>query len=79
MMTDIEDLESKLLKMYSHRGDSLPTQYVNPDGPDAVAAIQALQAELKRRDANETRNCLNWGPCSRHDGRMAEEMTNNAN
>lgn len=30
----------------------------------------AARAELTRRDANETRNCLNWGPCSRHDGRM---------
>jgi hypothetical protein len=45
-MTDIEDLESKLLKMYSHRGDGILTQYTNPDGPAAVATIQSLQAEV---------------------------------
>jgi hypothetical protein len=79
MMADIEYLESKLLEMYSHRGDGILTQYVIPVGPDAFALITSLraevailEAELKRRDANETRNCLNWGPCSRHDGRMAE-------
>ncbi len=38
----------------------------------AAEAIKILRAEMERRDRNETRNCLNWGPCSRHDGRMAE-------
>jgi hypothetical protein len=35
-----------------------------------AAEIEALQAELDRRDVNETRNCINYGPCSRFDGRM---------
>ncbi len=39
---------------------------------DAAAAITTLQAELERRDRNETRNCINWGPCSWHDGVMTE-------
>ena len=33
--------------------------------------IQKLEADIARRDANEARNCLNWGPCSQHNGRMA--------
>ena len=36
------------------------------------AEIASLKAEMERRDSNENRNCLNWGPCSRHDGRMAD-------
>ena len=32
-----------------------------------------LLAEIKRRDANETRNCINWGPCSKNDGDMGEK------
>lgn len=35
--------------------------------------IAKLKAELARRDRNEIRNCINWGPCSEHDGRMAKE------
>jgi hypothetical protein len=60
--------------------------YRNPEGPQAADTITALQAELAearaeverlreemaRRDANENRNCINWGPCSRHDKRMAD-------
>lgn len=34
------------------------------------AMVEDLRAELARRDRNENRNCLNWGPCSRHDGPM---------
>lgn len=34
--------------------------------------IVELEAEQARRDANELRNCVNWGPCSRNDGRMSE-------
>jgi hypothetical protein len=41
----LADTIERLLTMYSHRGDGLPTQYINPDGPDAVATIQYLQAE----------------------------------
>jgi hypothetical protein len=32
-----------------------------------------LRAEMERRDANETRNCLNWGPCSRHEANMSDK------
>lgn len=32
-----------------------------------------LLAEITRRDANETRNCINWGPCSMNDGDMGEK------
>lgn len=39
---------------------------------ELVDRIVELEAEMARRDANEIRNCLNWGPCSRHDGRMSE-------
>lgn len=38
----------------------------------APAEVARLTAEMQRRDDNENRNCLNWGPCSRHDGRMSE-------
>lgn len=38
----------------------------------ASEAIKPLRAVLERWDRNENRNCLNWGPCSRHDERMAD-------
>ncbi len=40
--------------------------------PALLSELEQLRSELERRDRNEVRNCLNWGPCSRHDGRMAE-------
>lgn len=46
-----EQLCERLLAMYSHRGDGVPTQYVNPDGPDAAARIEALNAENARLKA----------------------------
>ena len=66
-------LKQRLLAMYSHRGDGLPTQYVNPDGPAAVAEIERLEAEIARRSENERRNCLNWAPCSGMNTRTKEE------
>lgn len=48
------------------------TPLVNPDGPEAADRIEQLEAELARRDRNEIRNCLNWGPCSEHDGYMGD-------
>jgi hypothetical protein len=42
------DLIARLLSMHSHRGDGLPTQHVNPDGPAAVAEIERLNAEIER-------------------------------
>ena len=48
MMSDAPGtLEERLLAMYSHRGDGLPTQYVNPDGPDAVEKIASLRARVE--------------------------------
>lgn len=46
-MTEADDLIEKLLAMYSHRCDGLPTQYVNPDGPDAAARIATQQEALR--------------------------------
>lgn len=39
---------------------------------DAALSLEMLEREMARRDANETRNCINWGPCSRNDHRMSE-------
>lgn len=41
------DLVARLVTMYSHRGDGLPTQYINPDGPEAAERIAELEAELE--------------------------------
>lgn len=43
----MSDIVERLLTMYSHRGDGLPTQYVNPDGPEAADTIIALRAEVE--------------------------------
>ena len=40
------DIVERLTAMYSHRGDGLPTQYVNPDGLEAAAEITRLRAQL---------------------------------
>ena len=45
-MTD--DLIARLRSMYSHRGDGIPTQYVNPDGPEAADEIERLNATLEK-------------------------------
>lgn len=47
MDQDIAGLCVRLGAMYSHRSDGIPTQFVNPDGKDAVAAIEKLNAALK--------------------------------
>jgi len=44
----VSDLIERLGAMHSHRGDGVPTQYVNPDGPAAIAHISALEAENLR-------------------------------
>jgi|GEM_PF-6892922 len=49
------------------------------EAPEAnrLARLEAenarLRKEMERRDKNENLNCLNWGPCSRHDGPMGDE------
>jgi len=40
-----------------------------------AARIAELEVEVARRVRNEARNCLNWGPCSQHDGHMPEPDT----
>jgi hypothetical protein len=40
-------LVDRLRTMYSHRGDGLPTQPVNPDGEEAAARIEALEGALR--------------------------------
>lgn len=39
---------------------------------DWKAKAERLAAEMERRDRNEDRNCINWGPCSRHDAHMED-------
>lgn len=43
-----DDLIARLRAMYSHRGDGIPTQYVNPDGPEAADEIERLNATLEK-------------------------------
>ncbi|EJU14150.1 hypothetical protein LH128_05308 [Sphingomonas sp. LH128] len=46
-----DDLIARLRAMYSHRGDGIPTQYVNPNGPEAADEIERLRKfndELRR-------------------------------
>lgn len=38
----------------------------------AAEALRIFRAEMQRRDDNETRNCINWGPCSHNNGGMSE-------
>lgn len=40
----MSDLRDRLRAMYSHRGDGIPTQHVNPDGPEAADRILQLEA-----------------------------------
>lgn len=41
------DLKERLRAMYSHRGDGIPTQPVNPDGDEAADRIAALEDALQ--------------------------------
>ena len=40
------DIWTRIEAMYSHRGDGIPTQYVNRDGPEAAARGRELEAQL---------------------------------
>lgn len=44
---DIPTLVERLRTMHDHRGDGIPTQYVNPDGPEAAERIEALERALE--------------------------------
>lgn len=47
-MTDTTtELVARLRTTYSHRGDGLATQLVNPDGPEAAARIEELEAQVR--------------------------------
>lgn len=39
---------------------------------EALQYLDSLEAEMARRERNEHRNCINWGPCSLHDQPMGE-------
>ena len=43
----LEEMRLRLTMRYSHRGDGIATQNVNPDGPDAWEMIQQLVRELE--------------------------------
>ena len=63
MTPEIKALLARLLTMYSHRGDGIPTQYVNPDGPQAVALIreQASEIERLRESLRKCRRAISGG------------------
>lgn len=42
----MSDLIGRLQAMYSHRGDGIPTQFINPDGPEAADLIERQAALL---------------------------------
>lgn len=59
-----------------YEGEPPETCMPAPEALETQAAeIEGLRAELTRRERNENRNCINWGPCSQHDGFMAEGLT----
>ncbi len=57
----MSDITLKLLAMYDHRGDGMPTQYVNPDGPEAVEAILALRARVSQIETALV-DLMSWFP-----------------
>ncbi len=59
-MTDTQDLKDRLRAMYSHRGDGIPTQYFNSDGPEAADAINRLEVEnaVLLREINACKDAL---------------------
>ena len=48
---DLVKLIANLGSMYSHRGDGIPTQPVNPHGEEAAAAIEGLVARCAALEA----------------------------
>jgi hypothetical protein len=49
-MTLIEEAEAMIVRleaMYSHRGDSIATQRVNPDGDDAAALLRRMIEQMR--------------------------------
>lgn len=44
----LDNIIARLDATYSHRGDGFATQYVNPDGAEAIAVIQGLAADVAR-------------------------------
>lgn len=52
-------LLDRLETMIDHRGDGIPTQYLNPDGPEAAAEIVSLREQVaEARGAIE--EALSW-------------------
>jgi hypothetical protein len=75
---DLREMASKEIvlcpsKVWDSRNGNITGNRVALPIIDALhAEIAELRAEMKRREDNETRNCINWGPCSFNDGRMSE-------
>lgn len=67
-MSEQPSLRDRLLTMYSHRGDGIPTQFVNPDGPDAVDALDRIRADTIEECARIAEGCdlpeRDWMPGS---------------
>jgi len=55
------DIVERLTAMYSHRGDGLPTQYVNPDGLEAATEITRLRAQLAEAELRGVKAGLEAG------------------
>jgi hypothetical protein len=51
------------------------TAKLEADNAALRAEIEALRAEMLRREENERQNCINWGPCSANDDPMNKEPT----
>lgn len=54
-MNNDKELCERLNAMLSHRGDGIPTQFINPDGPEAAARIEALNAMVAELDSGAMR------------------------
>lgn len=46
-----QEVRERLMTMRSHRGDGIPTQFVNPDGPGALALLDHHKARADRAEA----------------------------
>lgn len=60
---------ARVLRKYARESND---GYLAGPAIEAADEIERLTAELARRDRNESRNCINWGPCSEHNNFMAD-------
>jgi Lar family restriction alleviation protein len=59
------DTEAEAIAVWNTRADDAELTRLH-------ARVAELEGEMARRDRNEARNCINWGPCSMRDGPMTE-------